>query len=380
MEIIEKGLKKFNKFQMKKPFMFLFFVLVFTLVMGYSATNIYFSSDFMDQLPQDIDAIQSSEMLYDKIGGSDHVVVLLEADVSEEGIKDIRDPEAVESIFKLHRELEDEPLIDNVESVASFFGDGNIPDGKEGVKRVLSQVEGTDNLFNKQYTATMVEITANIPDDEVSIQEFNEDVEENVEQVGGPYNLDGVLTGTTPLRVEILGYLESDMMVTTLWASVLIYLFISLVKKSFKWGAAIFVPLLFGLTWTLGTIAIIDIPVTIATVMVGPMILGMAVEYGSFAVERYKEEVSETPTLDEVRDGLNGSIPYVGASMTGSATTATAGFLALLIATFPMIEDLGIFLALGIINSLLSALVVSPLLIFSIEYTSLFFRGGGESD
>ncbi len=362
---------------MEKPVAFFIFLLILTVVLGSFATNIEFSSDMMEQLPDDIDSMEAMDILYEDVGGSDRLLVLYELDLSEEGKpRDIRNNEVVETVYFLHSRLEDEPVIEEVKSVAQVFGDGDIPDNKEGVKNILSEVEGIEGFFNRQYTATLIEISANVPNDESSIESFTDDIEEHIDYVSGPSNLKGTVTGNAPIRVELFQFLQEDLLFTTGLAAVLIFIFIAILKRSLKWALPIFLPLLFGLSWTVGIITIIGIEITIATVFIGAMLLGMGVEYGAFLVERYTEEKPEKPTSKSVAEAVKNSVPFVGASITGSATTATAGFLTLLIATFPMIQDLGITLAVGIMNSLLSVLFIAPLLIYFIEFFTIKISGG----
>jgi len=59
------------------------------------------------------------------------------------------------------------------------------------------------------------------------------------------------------------------------------------------YGAATFAPLFLGLLWTLGAMGLLGIPLTIATIALGSMLLGLGVEYGSFISERIAEETKK---------------------------------------------------------------------------------------
>jgi len=87
------------------------------------------------------------------------------------------------------------------------------------------------------------------------------------------------------------------------------------------------------------------------------MILGLGVEYGVFIVRRYHEQREKGMGQME---SLNATIPGVGLAIFGSASTTTIAFLALLLASMPMIQRMGTSLALGIVYSFIGAVVVNP--------------------
>ena len=87
------------------------------------------------------------------------------------------------------------------------------------------------------------------------------------------------------------------------------------------------------------------------------MILGLGTEYGIFLVERYEEEREKGRSQ---KQALVKALPSVGSGIIGSGTTTIAGFLALLLASMPMVKHLGETLALGIFCILLATVVIAP--------------------
>jgi hypothetical protein len=122
----------------------------------------------------------------------------------------------------------------------------------------------------------------------------------------------------------------------------------------------VFVPLMLGLIWTIGTMGWVGLKLSIITVGLGAMILGLGVEYGIFMLTRYYEE-RETGKNQE--EALKASVPGVGFAIFGSGVTTIIGFLALTLSVMPMLKHLGLSLAIGITYSLMAALVVAPLII-----------------
>jgi hypothetical protein len=136
-----------------------------------------------------------------------------------------------------------------------------------------------------------------------------------------------------------------------------------MIVRGIFYGPITFVPLFAGLTWTLGTMGHLGIPLNFATISLGSMILGLGVEYGSFISERIIEETNGG-TVDEA---VMTAVPNTGSAILGSATTDGVGFLALLLASISFIRDLGLTLALGEFLTVGSALLVTPALLIFYE-------------
>jgi predicted RND superfamily exporter protein len=151
--------------------------------------------------------------------------------------------------------------------------------------------------------------------------------------------------------------MREDMVFTTLVAAIIIFGLLALLERSFTKGFLVFLPLIFGITWTFGTMGFLGIPVSISTVMVGAVIIGLGVEYGIFMVSRYYEGRSRGNTT---RDALRIAVTNIGASTFGSAATTTAAFFALTLSVMPMIQHLGQTLAMGILFCWVAAVVVNP--------------------
>lgn len=380
MKAIEDLLRRMADVQMDIPVVLFAAIMVVTAGLATGLTKIEMSSNLERELPDDLPSIIADNKISDSIGGADKVLVLMRLDLSQEGgAEDIRDPQSMRAVYNLHGKLESDNRIDDVSSIATVFGNGDIPETTEGVRSVLSRVNGSERMFDRKYVATIVQITANVPDSEQRIKEFTDRIEDSIEEVTMPSNMETSITGNAPVRATVLQFLREDMVYTTVIAGVMIFLFISLIRGSFKWAFTIFTPLIFALLWTLGTVSLIGMKITIATVFIGAMLLGMGVEFGAFMVERYREEIGENPSLDEVVEGINVAVPSVGSSIIGSSSTTIAGFFALAIATIPMVKELGIMLGLGIGYSLLAVLFIDPLLILGVEWLGIEVSGGDQS-
>lgn len=367
---IEKLLSKVAKFQCKYPIPLFIIFILFTSVLAVGLPNIRMQTDLTKELPQDTPTSVQQKKVNNELGGTGVILILVYLDkenVIENSVKDIREPRVIESIVKLQDLLEKDPQVKSVSSIASVFRTISVPETQEGIKFILEQVPETEQLFNHDYSVTLIYVSTSLGDSEEKIKGFMEKVQEDIDQLEKPPGVKFTVTGDVPIRSMLMDLLEEDMIFTMVIASVFILILLAVLLRSFTKAILVLSPLLFGIAWTFGTAGLIDMPISIATVAIGAMIIGLGVEYGVFMIKRYSEEKAKG---NSVNQSLLVAVPSVGSAIFGSAVTTMVGFLALLMATVPMIQHLGILLALGIFYCLVAVLFFSPILILLEEKLS----------
>jgi predicted RND superfamily exporter protein len=284
-----------------------------------------------------------------------------EEKLEESFVTDVRDPRLIRTQMALTEELNGEAIVGEVRSTASLFD--QVPGSKAEVKQVVERTGQGSQLFNRDYTATQMFVSLEGDMSEENIREANRKIRENLEQTPKQPGIDITITGNPVIRTDIGDILVEDS-VTTISAASLLILALLTITRGRVYGPITFLPLFIGLIWTLGTMGIAQIPLTIATIALGAMILGLGVEYGSFITERILEEKKRQGSIEE---GLREAVPTTGLAILGSSMTTVVGFSALLIASISFIRDLGLTLSIGIILTLGSALILTPSLIIEYE-------------
>lgn len=334
--------------------------LVLTLVLATGIPEIRLQTDFQDSLPDDIEAIQAQDKVESNFGSSDSIIVLFEVNdrrKQENFVTDIRDPRVLRTLIFLEEGLEKEGIIDSTNSMASLFD--SQPGSKTGVKKIL-QSSGA-SFTNRDYTATTMFVKLSGEMTEENIREANQAVKEEIEDSPKYPGLEVTLTGTPVVRTTLSNVLVTDS-VTTISAASALILGLLIIVRGRAYGPITFVPLFLGLVWALGFMGHFGIPLSFATISLGSMILGLGVEYGSFITERLLEEMEQ----HSVEESIRITVPNTGKAVLGSAATDGVGFMALLLASFAFIRDLGVTLALGELLTVSSAVLVTPCLV--IEY------------
>lgn len=354
-----KVLEKLAAYQTENPGRILVVALLLTVLLSTGIPSIQLQTDFQEGLPDSLPPLQAQDEIEAKFGSSDSIIVLFQ--VNEEPkqdsfVTDVRDPRMVEMQSFLASELEKESMVRSTQSLASFFP-GELPENRRLVEQRLA-AQGSMRLVNRDYTSTLMLVQLSEEMSEENIKEADRIISENLEETPKYPGVDITVTGLPVIRTDLSDVLVSDSG-TTIAAASLLILGLLVMTRGRVYGPITFIPLFAGLLWTLGAMGLFGIPLTIATIALGAMILGLGVEYGSFMTERILEEM-ETSSVEEA---VKTAVPTTGKAILGSSTTTIVGFSALLIASISFIRDLGLTLALGISLTLTAALVITPALI-----------------
>ncbi len=332
-----------------------------TVILALGLPQIQLQTDFQSSLPDDIPAIEAQDKVESNFGSPDSIIVLFETDktqLEEKYVTDVRDPRMIRTLNFLEDELQNEPAISSVNSMAMLFNEN--PESKEQVKNLLG---GSSASFtNRDYTATTMYIQLSNEMTEENIKHATEVIQENIEQSPKYPGIDVQTTGVPVMRSVLSEVLISDTVTIIAIASLLIWVLLMAVR-GLVYGTATFAPLFVGLLWAMGAMGLLGIPMTIATIAIGSMLLGLGVEYGSFIAERIVEETNERG----IEQGIMTAVPNTGRAILGSSTTDLVGFLALLLASISFMRDLGLTLALGEGLTLMAALLLTPALIVKYE-------------
>jgi predicted RND superfamily exporter protein len=310
--------------------------------------RVHFQTDILKELPQNLDSVKYQKLISDVFGTSEAVFILFKMNTS----KDIRNPAVLSGIQEIMDKLLLEPDVLGVVSPTRTLGFfPYVPQNQVFLRSILN-----NSLFSRSYDAALLIVYSDIGSGEKEITNFVSKIRDVISGSDLPRSVDVVITGNAPVRALLMNILEQDMVITMVAAGILIFLLLVVIQRSFARGLLAFIPLLFGISWTLGIIGFLNFPLSIATTGLGAMILGLGTEYGIFFTERYLEARRKYGPKEALMDAL----PSVGVGIIGSSTTTILGFLALLLSTMGMIQRLGITLALGIACTLISTIFVVP--------------------
>lgn len=361
-DFLETNLKKVAEIQKKHTKILAIAVILLTIVLGIGLKDLTINSDFRKEMPTDLPIFALNDRISEKFGGQDMVIIAAQIDESVDSknvIRDIRDPRVIQSMIQLDEDLRGETSVTSIMSPASFFRGENDP-SPGNITKVIRSNPRMNGFFSKNYNMALMYVSTDIGSGEEQIQNFNKVLQEHIDNTPRPTGVKFGITGQPIIRMTIFDLLKSDAVTTLVVSAVLILLLLFVMERTYTQALLVFAPLSLGLIWTMGTLGWLGIPLSVATVGLSSMILGLGVEYGVFVLTRYNEERDKN--INQL-DSMKTTVHAIGTAVIGSGLTTIVGFGVLSFASIPMIQHLGQTLALGIAYCLLASLFVNPVFI-----------------
>ncbi|MCP3677403.1 MAG: MMPL family transporter, partial [Deltaproteobacteria bacterium] len=156
-----------------------------------------------------------------------------------------------------------------------------------------------------------------------------------------------VLTGAPIMLSSLASGIIRESVTSSSVAFLLIALVIYLKFRRLKWLVLILIPISVGFIFTLGLMRLFSINFNFVNIAAAPLIFGIGVDYGIYAVQGYKEK------------GIEG-LSLTTKSVVMCAFTSIAGFGSLMTMSFEGLSSLGAIITIGIFSSLIVALTLLP--------------------
>lgn len=361
---ISKALEKLAEFQVKYCRWILLVVVLISIFMLVGFSKIRLESDMSKMMPQDLPIYLLNDKVSNNFGAQDVILIILRyEDINSKNIPlDIRNPEVISYLRDLEIELLKESSVDSVTSVGKYFS--GMPLDQNSIDYVFNSAPELNQFFSKDRTATFMMVSSDIDGSEQKTNAIISLIDDEIASLSIPAGISISTTGTPSMRVTLTNIMGKDAVFTLLIAFIGIFIMLCILEKSIVNAILISTPLTIGLIWTMGTMGWINLKISMATAGLGAMILGLGVEYGVFMLKRYHEERDK----DQSRlKSLKVSVPAVGQAILGSGFTTTVGFLALTLSILPMMQNLGLSLAIGIFFCLFSSIFISPVIYIVFE-------------
>ncbi len=169
-------------------------------------------------------------------------------------------------------------------------------------------------------------------------------------------------TGMTAIARDEMDSIGPETQMITLLALVLVFLVLVWSFRSFVTPLLTLVPILLGIIWSLGVIALTLGSMNLMTVMIMVVLLGLGVDFSIHLTSRFHEEIARNGSVEEL---LGLALAETGLGVvTGGVTTAVA-FLALMVADTKGIEEFGFCAGVGVLTTLAAVLWILPALLAS---------------
>ena len=140
-------------------------------------------------------------------------------------------------------------------------------------------------------------------------------------------------------------------------ALLLVLAVLILIFNSTVWGFLTMTPVVFILMWEPGFLVLLDIPLSVVTISIAAIMIGIGIDYGIHLTQRVREGMDDgLSKMDATKD----AIEKTGLSLIEAAATTTAGMLSVLIANISLIQQFGIVIILMTVFSLVATVLILP--------------------
>ena len=109
--------------------------------------------------------------------------------------------------------------------------------------------------------------------------------------------------------------------------------------------------------WEPGFLVLFDIPLSVITISIASIMIGIGIDYGIHLTQRVRE--GRAAGMSKI-DATKNAIEKTGLSLVEAAATTTAGLLAILVANIPLIQQFGIVVILMTLFSLVATILILP--------------------
>lgn len=223
----------------------------------------------------------------------------------------------------------------------------NFPHNQKELDNILYEDDGSlrdvfeDTVLDDNHHMIMIKLDGNLEDevkDEIYADVSNALDEEEFEDI------DYIVSGKPVLDSSLREEMKSNMMYMVGFAVVIMFIILNLVFKV-RWKVLSLGIIFVSVIATLGLMGHLSVSMTMVSMAVFPILIGLGIDYSIQLQNRYEEEKSVRTTLNQIGTAV------------GIAVLATVlGFISLYASPVPMIKDFGKMLTIGVIISFIGSI------------------------
>jgi uncharacterized protein len=358
------------------------FALIFALCV-FGATQVKVDSNLIEATKEGSVLRIRYEVVDTHMAGTQNMEVYF--DLKQENA--LKDPIVLKTIDQLQRTIEQKyghlvartfSLADIVKDTYQVLNEGReemyiIPDNAN----VLSQTLFMFNNANPDDRRKLV--SDNYSKSHISIQLYNAgsfeyigffnnvraDIEQSFLDVNQQYpGSDISITGGLALLMQLADYISWSQMKSLALVIVIISILLIFIFGSKRIGIMSIIPNLIPATLTFGLLGLFDIPLDGDTIIIAPVIIGIAVDDTIHFITHYRGEILNTPSIHKA---LANTIKEVGQAITFTTLILGLSFFIMTFSTNTSLIKVGIFGSLAIFVALLCDLFLLPALIMAFK-------------
>ena len=356
------------------------FVFIGTFVVClYGATQVKIDSNFAELYREGTTLRTAYQVVDANMSGTGVVEVMVDMGASDA----LYDPAVLQTMADLQVHVEktysrfvvtSNSLADVVMETHAVMQDGSdayrtIPDSSITVSQLLylfnsANPEERRALVNDDYSASHINFTllnAGSSDYTELYEQLKEDIEQAFAPLQAQYpDMDVHPTGTLALMMRLMDDLSRSQFQSLALAVGIISVLMVLTLGSVQAGLLAIIPNLIPATLTFGLMGLLNIPLDGDTLMIAPLIIGIAVDDTIHFITHYRMALVK---YNDMKTALVKTIKEVGQAVTFTTLILGCGFFMLAFSDYLGLAKVGMFGSLAIFVALLCDLLFFPALI-----------------
>jgi len=356
-------------------------VVIFFGVFGiclYGATQVKIDSNLVELYSDDVPIGQAYDIVDEHMMGTGNMIIVVNTGESDA----ITDPAVLNAMSRLQSQVKESyskyiirtnSLADLVKETHAIMQDDEqyrtIPDSQITVSQLLylfnsANPEERRALVSDDYSKSHISIQLkNAGSNEYAefFEGIRKDISNEFDTLKDRYpNLDVEITGTFAMMMRLADDLSRNQFKSLAIAAVVISSLLMVTLGSLQAEAMSIVPNLIPATLAFGLMGLFGIPLDTDTLMIAPLIIGIAVDDTIHFISHYRMSLAEN---NNMRLALVGAIKEVGQAVTFTTLILGLGFFMLTFSDYLGLAKIGGFGSLAIFVALLCDLLFFPALI-----------------
>jgi len=335
-----------------------FFTAMSLIVLPSITTDV----NYFDMVPEGVPQVEKYFEYADNFGGGTNINMLLIQTESQ----GLTYPETIEAIYAMQEEMRE--IGATVTSIADLLKEAyDVLERNSIVEKLAEFANAEEIIFDRvareglvvdDYSKTIIlvyfPVGLSTGELEILINKVNDIASNTVLPYNGRIS---ELTGQDAINVEINNQLLDEQSRSLLIAILVVLAALILIFNSSLWGFLTMIPVMFVLLWEPGFLVMLDISLSVVTVSIASIMIGIGIDYGIHVTERVREEIAKGK---EKMDATKEAIEKTGLSLIEAACTTIAGLASVYFVDIPSIQHFGTIVIIMTISSLVAAVFILP--------------------
>jgi hypothetical protein len=216
------------------------------------------------------------------------------------------------------------------------------------------------NEDSNEFEGALIRVSVNTQGGDFN-KEIDEEMNEDIKPLKEVDNIEAFVTGEPIFMNFIITSIQDSglqsTLITVVMAAIILCSLFGYEYRSLALGVFTVIPVILVILWIYGTMYIVGIPLTIITIMISSITVGIGIDYAIHVTNRFMESIHDNRDVDLA---LKNTVVNTGGALFGAAITTIGGFGILYLAPTNPMRMFGSFTALAIGYAFISSIVCLP--------------------